>query len=64
MANPPHASALHAALERLNPMQRALMLLWFEERTYEEIAEITGLSRANVAVQLFRAKEKLRNLID
>lgn len=45
-------------------MQRALMLLWFEERTYEEIAEITGLSRANVAVQLFRAKEKLRNLID
>jgi RNA polymerase sigma-70 factor (ECF subfamily) len=41
-------------------LERALVFLWLEERSYQEMAEILGISKANVAVKLNRTKEKLR----
>ena len=35
---------------QLNKLEKALILLWLEERSYEEMAEIMGLSKDNVGV--------------
>lgn len=55
---------LYRMINRLNPLERAIILLWLEEKNYNEIAEITGLSRNNVAVKLNRIKEKLKTMSD
>lgn len=51
---------LYSMINKLSKLERALILLWLEERSYQEIAEILGLSRNNVAVKLNRIKEKLK----
>lgn len=54
---------LYAAMRRLGEAERALVLLWLEERSYGEIAEVLGLTVSNVSVRLVRAKEKLKALV-
>lgn len=51
---------LYQMINRLGRLERALILLWLEEKSYQEMADITGISRTNVAVKLNRIKEKLR----
>lgn len=51
---------LQACIRELPSLDRALVLLYLEERSYDEIAEVTGLSRNNVSVRLVRLKERLR----
>lgn len=51
---------LYRMINSLNQLERALILLWLEERSYQEIAEIIGISRNNVAVKLNRIREKLK----
>jgi RNA polymerase sigma-70 factor (ECF subfamily) len=51
---------LYRLISRLNGIEKAIVLLYIEEKTYEEIAQIIGISKSNVAVKLFRIKEKLR----
>ena len=53
---------LYRLINRLGKLERALILLWLEERSYQEMADILGLSKTNVAVKLNRIKEKLRNM--
>jgi len=53
-------SVLFKAIEQLKKVDRALILLYLENKTYEEIASIIGLSSKNVSVKLVRIKEKLR----
>ncbi len=53
---------LDRLISRLGDIDKALITLWLEEKPYEEIAHITGLSPANVAVRLHRAKEKLTKM--
>jgi RNA polymerase sigma-70 factor (ECF subfamily) len=48
------------AIYRLNDIDKSMMLLYLDERTYEEISEILGISRSNVGVRINRAKEFLR----
>lgn len=55
---------LHEAIGELNPIDKAIMLLWLEEETYEDIAGITGVSKANVATRLHRAKSKLKTILN
>jgi RNA polymerase sigma-70 factor (ECF subfamily) len=50
---------MYRLIRRLKKLERSLILLWLEERSYQEIAEITGLSLCNVATKLKRVKEKL-----
>lgn len=56
------ASMLHARISRLEPFDRAIVLLWLENLPYDEIAAITGISAKNVGVRLLRIKEKLKSL--
>lgn len=54
---------LQKAISTLNEFDRALILLYFEERSYREIADIIGISETNVATKLSRIKEKIRQLL-
>ena len=49
---------LYTMINRLGKLERALILLWLEDRSYAEISEILGISKTNVAVLLHRTKEK------
>ncbi len=53
-------SDLLREIRRLNEIDRTIMLLYLEERSYEEIASITGLSRNHIGVRINRAKEQLK----
>jgi len=53
--------ALHRCIDALDPLNRALLLLYLEERSYREIADILGLSETNVATKLGRLKQSIRN---
>ena len=53
---------LYRLINQLGKLERALILLWLEERSYQEMADILGISKANVAVKLNRTKEKLKQM--
>ncbi len=53
---------LNRLINQLGKLERALILLWLEERNYQEIADILGISKNNVAVKLNRIKEKLKKM--
>lgn len=50
---------LYQLISGLSPLDKALILMWLDEKPYEEIAELSGLSRGNVATRLRRIKQKL-----
>ena len=52
--------ALHAVIDRQSPIDRALLLLWLEDRSQREIAEIIGISESNDATKLNRLKQRIR----
>ena len=54
---------LYNAIYQLNPMEKALVALFLEDLTYEQIAEATGINANNVGVLLHRAKKKLSSLM-
>ncbi|WP_010526993.1 RNA polymerase sigma factor [Thermophagus xiamenensis] len=51
---------LQEYINKLNELNKALMLLYLEEKTYDEIAEILGISKTNVATKISRLKLKLK----
>ena len=53
---------LHNRINKLQPFDKAIVLLWLENISYDEIGEIVGISTKNVASRLFRIKEKLRTM--
>ncbi|MGQ4661037.1 sigma-70 family RNA polymerase sigma factor [Lysobacter sp. F6437] len=52
--------ALYAVIDRLDPLNRALMLLYLDERSQREIAEILGITESNVATKLHRLRQRIR----
>ena len=55
---------LQNRISRLGPFDRAIVLLWLENLSYDEIGAIVGITVKNVSVRLFRIKEQLRNMSD
>lgn len=53
---------LYRMINRLGQLEKSIILLYLEEKSYEEISEITGLTVTNVATKLNRIKEKLRKM--
>lgn len=51
--------ALYRLIEELPLVERGIIMMWLDERSYDEIAEVSGLSRNNVAVKIHRIKERL-----
>ena len=48
------------AIYNLDALDRSIMLLYLEEKQYDEIAEIIGISKSNVGVRISRAKKSLK----
>lgn len=55
---------LYAIIAQLNPMEKALILMWLDELSYEEIAMNMGIPRNTVATRLYRIKEKISSRKD
>mgnify|MGYP005992000913 CR=1 FL=1 len=55
---------LYDAIKKLSEVDRAIILLYLEEKPYDIIAEIIGTSSNNIAVRIIRIKEKLKKLLD
>lgn len=51
---------LHERIQRLDLIDRALVMMWLEGMNYDEIADVIGISVKNVGVKLVRIKEKLK----
>lgn len=50
---------LHSLINKLEDMEKAIILLWLDEYSYDEIADALGLKRNTVAVKIHRIKDKL-----
>ncbi len=57
------SQSLFRAIGQLNGLDKALVLLYLEDKSYQEMAEISGLSVSNVGVRLNRIKQKLSEII-
>ena len=55
---------LSDAIRNLKEADRAIILLYLEEVSYEEISDIMGITVSNVGVRLNRIRKKLKELID
>ena len=53
---------LQERIGRLGHFDRAIVLLWLENMSYEEIGSIVGISAKNVSVRLYRIKEQLKKM--
>ena len=53
---------LYNRINKLGFFDRAIVLLWLENLSYNEIAAITGITVKNVSVRLFRIKEQLKKM--
>lgn len=51
---------LHKRIAKLQPFDRAIVLLWLENLPYDEIGQIVGISAKNVGVRLYRIREQLK----
>lgn len=51
---------LQEFINQLNTLDKALMILYLEEKPHKEIAEIMGISTSNVATKIGRIKQQLK----
>jgi RNA polymerase sigma-70 factor (ECF subfamily) len=55
---------LYVAIRHLSEVDRALIILYLEEKSHQEIADILGTNSNNIAVRLTRIKERLKKILD
>ncbi len=53
---------LRKRITKFAPFDRAIVLLWLENMSYEEIGQVVGITAKNVSVRLYRIKEELKKL--
>ena len=51
---------LQRFLDRIDHLNRALLVLYLDDRSYRDIADVLGISETNVATKLYRLKQRLR----
>ena len=58
-------SLVNFALQKIDEEERGLIsLYYYDELSTEEIAEVTGISKSNIKVKLFRARHKMMEIIE
>lgn len=60
---PDELAWLYRAIEHLSAVDKAFVLLYLEDRSYEEMADILGITQNNVRVKMHRVQEKLRTFM-
>jgi RNA polymerase sigma-70 factor (ECF subfamily) len=55
---------LYKAVHQLNDIEKALVLLYLEDKKYNEISETLGISEVNARVKMNRVKKKLKTILN
>ncbi len=56
--------ALYGAIQHLNDIDKALVFLYLEDKSYRDISETLGISEVNARVKMNRAKDKLKKILN
>jgi RNA polymerase sigma-70 factor (ECF subfamily) len=57
-------ASMYRAINKLNDLDRSLVLLYLEDVAYAEISEILGLTVTNIKVKMNRLKKRLKKLME
>jgi RNA polymerase sigma factor (sigma-70 family) len=60
--NSSESEVLYDCIDELNKINKAIILLYLDGNSYDEISEIMGISKTNVGTRISRIKEQIRNL--
>jgi RNA polymerase sigma factor (sigma-70 family) len=60
-ANSSESEILYKCIDELNEISKAIILLYLDGNSHDEISEITGISKTNVGTRISRIKEQLKN---
>lgn len=55
---------LYEAIRRLSEIDRAIIMLYLDEKSYKEIADIIGTNQNNIGVRVKRIKDRLKKILD
>ena len=55
---------LYDGIKQLSEVDRGVILLYLDEKSYEEIADIMGTNKNNIGVRINRIKERLKKILD
>jgi len=55
---------LYTAIDRLDEFDQALVMMYLDEKNYQEMADVLGISENHVGVKLHRAKNKLASWLE
>lgn len=53
---------LYAAIAKLSEVERAIVMLYLDDKSYEEMEEVLGINQNNLRVKMNRIKDKIRQL--
>lgn len=59
-----HLKLMYQAIKELNDIDKALVLLYLEDKNYKDISETLGITEVNARVKMNRVKKKLKELIN
>lgn len=54
---------LYTSIRKLSPTERALIILFLEDKSYKEMAEILGVTVSNIGARIHRTKSKLKKIM-
>jgi len=58
-----HMRQFYEAVEQLSPIEKAIVFLYLDDNSYDEMAQVIGISVSNVGVKLNRIKVKLKKIV-
>ena len=61
-ANATQIRQLHERIGKLGLVDRAIVMMWLEDMSYDEIGAVMGITAQNVGVKLFRIKEQRKKM--
>ena len=61
--NSSESEILYNCIDELNEINKAIILLYLDGNSHDEISEITGISKTNVGTRIGRIKEQIRDLV-
>ena len=60
-SEPRELGLLYEFIDRLDPLNKALMLLYLDENSYQQIGDVLGITETNVATKINRLKRKMKD---
>jgi len=58
-----HIEILYQCIDELNQLNKAIILLYLDGNSHDDISDITGISKTNVGTRISRIKEEIKNLV-